>query len=215
MNNKLNLASKPFTNRTLPWVVTGVLLFFSLIAFAGIIRATRQANTEAAVIENEVRRLRQEEEGLRKEADKVKQSLSSDQLKTLKAAHELVDRKQFSWSRLFVDLESALPGNVRVTRISVRDVAMRDTQTVAELDLAVVSKSSETITNMISNMDRGGVFRAYIAAQNLQKGRGETGTEYELHVIYSPRAGAPTVESQAANLAQAGTQPETSEGGPK
>jgi Tfp pilus assembly protein PilN len=215
VNNKLNLASKPFTNRTLPWVVTGVILFFSLIAFTGIIRATRQANAEAAVIESDLRRLRQEEEGLRKSADTVKQSLTPDQLKTLKAAHELVDRKQFSWSRLFVDLESALPGNVRVTRISVRDVAIREAQTVAELDLAVVSKSSETITNMIANMDRGGVFRAYIAAQNLQKGRGESGTEYELHVIYSPRAGAPLVENQASSLAQAGTPSTASEGGRK
>ena len=55
----------------------------------------------------------------------------------------LVDRKRFSWSRLFADLESALPGNVRVTRISVRDVAARGEQTLAELDLTVVSKTPD------------------------------------------------------------------------
>ena len=30
------------------------------------------------------------------------------------AAHEIVDRKNFSWSRLLADLESTLSGNVRV-----------------------------------------------------------------------------------------------------
>jgi Tfp pilus assembly protein PilN len=212
VNNKLNLATKPFTNRTLPWLLTGLMLLVSLIATAVIVRSTRLANAEAASIQNDVRKFRQEEEGLRLEADKVKESLSPEQLSTLKAAHELVDRKHFSWSRLLMDLEEALPGNVRVTRITVRDVAVRGSQTVAELDLAVVSKSSETITNMIASMDRVGIFRADIVAQNLLKGRGETGTEYELNVIYSPRAGTPAIESQPASLAHAASEPSVSGG---
>ena len=42
---------------------------------------------------------------------------------------------------------------------------------------------------MIGEMDRVGIFQAELRAQNLQKGRGESGTEYELYVIYRPRAG--------------------------
>ena len=38
-------------------------------------------------------------------------------------------------------------------------------------------------------MDKGGIFQAQLLSQNLQKGRGEAGTEYELLVIYRPRAG--------------------------
>ena len=110
-------------------------------------------------------------------------------MQTIAAAHVLVDRKRFSWSRLFADLESALPPNVRVTRISVRDVAARGEQTLAELDLAVVSKTPATITEMLGEMDRAGIFQAELRSQNLQKGRGESGTEYELYVIYRPRAG--------------------------
>jgi hypothetical protein len=45
---------------------------------------------------------------------------------------------------------------------------------------------------MIADMDRDGIFRAELRAQNLQKGRGESGTEYELFVVYRPRPGYAT-----------------------
>jgi len=41
---------------------------------------------------------------------------------------------------------------------------------------------------MISSMHQEGIFEAEIRNQNLQKGRGETGTEYELFVIYRSRS---------------------------
>ena len=189
MTTKLNLASKPFSNRALPWAVTSLVVLVSLIAFVFIIRWTGQAKAQGDAVQTDINALNQIEQGLKVQAQEVKRSLSPEQLQTLAAAHVLVDRKRFSWSRLFADLESALPGNVRVTRISVRDVAARGDQTLAELDLTAVTKTPATITDMIAEMDRVGVFKAELRSQNLQKGRGESGTEYELYVIYRPRAG--------------------------
>jgi hypothetical protein len=65
----------------------------------------------------------------------------------------------------------------------------------------VVAKKPTTVTDMIADMDHGGVFQAELRSQNLQKGRGETGTEYELYVHYSPRAGSSIRDMQATNLA--------------
>ncbi len=205
MTNKINLASKPFTNRALPWIVTSIILLGSLVALVFVIQASSRARSQAAVIEAEIRNLRLEEKGLEQKANNVKQSLTPQQFQALRASHELVDRKKFSWSRLFVDLESALPGEVRVTRIGVREVAARGEQTVAELDLTVVAKSSITVTDMIADMDRTGIFQANLRAQNLQKGRGEIGTEYELSVIYHPRSGVPVAAKPAESLARMGT----------
>jgi Tfp pilus assembly protein PilN len=189
VTTKLNLASKPFSNRALPWAVTSLVVLVSLIAFVFIIRWTSQAKAQGDAVQTDINALNQIEQGLKVQAQEVKRSLSPQQLQTLAATHVLVDRKRFSWSRLFADLESALPGNVRVTRISVRDVAARGDQTLAELDLTAVTKTPATITDMIAEMDRVGVFKAELRSQNLQKGRGESGTEYELYVIYRPRAG--------------------------
>ena len=202
MLNKINLANKPFTNRSLPWIAASVILIGSLVALFLLLRSSSKANAQTASLQTEIRSLRQEESGLEQQANNVKQSLTQEQFQTLRAAHELVDRKKFSWSRLFGDLEGALPGEVRVTRISVRDVAVRGEQTVAELDLTVVAKSSTMITSMIADMDRTGVFQANLRAQNLQKGRGETGAEYELTVFYRPRIGVPTNERPPSSLAR-------------
>jgi len=191
MPTKLNLASKPFSNRSLPWIVTAVILVVSLASLIFIVRATSRARAQAATVEADINALKLQESGLRQKAQAVKNSLTAEQLQTLSAAHLLVDRKHFSWSRLFADLESALPGSVRVKRIAVRDITNSGDETLAELELAVVAKTPATVTDMIAAMDRVGIFHAELRAQNLQRGRGESGAEYDLNVIYRPRAGTP------------------------
>jgi Tfp pilus assembly protein PilN len=199
MATKLNLATKPFSNRSLPWVVTTIVLLVSLVSFILILQASNQARTQADSLQNEVNSLSQQEQALRKQAQAVKNSLTPEQLLTLESAHTLVDRKHFSWSRLFADLESTLPGNVRVKRIGVRGVAVRNDQTLAELELTVVAKSPATVTDMLAEMDRIGIFQAELRSQNSQRGRGESGAEYELYVVYRPRAGSPIATSPLAS----------------
>jgi len=161
----------------------------SIVSLLFIARATANNRKQAEALQLELNTLKQKEQGMMDVAQQVKNDLTTDQQKALPAAHVLVDRKQFSWSRLLADLESSLPGSVRVSRIAVRNVTKQGDQTVAELELAVFAKSPEVITAMIADMNKSGVYRATLNTQNLQKGRGETGTEYELGVIYQPRPG--------------------------
>lgn len=187
MNNSLNLASKPFNNRILPWALTAIILFVSLIGLILVIRLTTTANKEAARAQLEINALKQREHALLEAAKSVKASFTSDQQQALPSAHQLVDRKAFSWSGLLAELESSLPANVKVSRISVQDVTIEGDHTVAQLDLAVFAKTATTVNEMISSMHREGVFQLELRNQNLQKGRGETGTEYEFFVIYRAR----------------------------
>jgi Tfp pilus assembly protein PilN len=203
MPTKLNLASKPFSNRSLPWVVTSVIVIVSLICLVFIVRATSRANAQIFAVQKDINNLKQQELDLRKQADAVKDSLTTEQLQTLAAAHTLVDRKHFSWSRLFADLETALPGNGRVKRIAVRGITTTGDLTLAELELTVVAKSPTTVTEMVAEMDRGGIFHAEIRSETLSRGRGESGAEYELYVIYRPRAGS-AVDTAAPTVATTG-----------
>lgn len=196
MNNSLNLASKPFSNRLLPWALTAIILFVSLIGLILVMRLTTNANAEAKRLEAENTALKQREQSLLEAAKTVKASFTGDQQQALPAAHQLVDRKLFSWSRLLADLEASLPGSVKVSRIAVRDVTTYSNQTLAQLDLAVFAKSATTINEMIASMHEQGIFQLELRNQNLQKGRGESGTEYEFYVVYRPRPGY-TIESVA------------------
>ena len=189
MNVNLNLASRPFNNRILPWILTVAILFVSLIGLFIVVQLTTSLGKQTALAETEVIKLKQEEQELLVKADELKKSFTTEQQQSLKAAHQLIDRKNFSWSRLLSDLEGSLPNDVRVTRISVRDVGNEGSQTIADLDLVVFSKSSEIVIDMIKSINKEGVFYATLVNQNLVKGRGEVGTECELAVVYRPRAG--------------------------
>lgn len=188
VNSDLNLASKPFSNRLLPWALTAIILFVSVIGLVVVVRLTTVANGQAQALQLDINNLRQQEQGLLKNAEAVKNQLTPEQQQAVPAAHQLVDRRRFAWSRLLADLENFLPSNVRVSRIAVRDVTTQGNQTIAQLELAVFTKSPSTITDMISAMHEQGIFQPELRGQTLQKGRGEAGTEYELYVVYRPRA---------------------------
>jgi len=188
VNNSLNLASKPFSNRILPWALTAIILFVSLIGLILVVRLTTNARSEARQAEAEIIELKKREHAALEAANQLRQALTADQQQALPAAHGLVDRKAFSWSRLLADLETSLPPNVKVSRIAVREVVRQADQTEAQLDLAVFAKDPGTISAMISAMHDEGIFEAQIRNQNLQKGRGEAGAEYELFVIYRARS---------------------------
>ena len=163
----------------------------SVIALIWIAKTVFQTRTRTQATEQQVIQLRKETETLKKDAEAIRSELTTEQKETLKSAHLLVDRKRFSWSRLFVDLEETLPGTVKVTRIVVKDVGTINGRTVADLDLAVACKSSEVVTQLIEDMEREGVFTAYLKSQDLLRGRGESGSVYEMQVRYTPRAGVP------------------------
>jgi Tfp pilus assembly protein PilN len=188
MSTKLNLASDPFRNRVLPWTVTGLIALFSIVALIFIAQSTFRTNAKIAGTQRDVNELKSQLETVSKQAKAVETALAPEQKRELKYAHGLVDRKRFSWSQLFADLEGALPGEIRVTRIVVKSVGMDGGRPAANLTLIVDSKSPTTVTQMIQDMESEGVFHAELTTQNPQRGKGETGSEYELDVHYLPRA---------------------------
>ena len=189
MSTRLNLASKPFRNRVLPWTVTFVVAFTSIVALIFIAQSSFKTYTSIAATQRDVDGLKKQLDTLKKQEKDVETALTPDQKRELKYAHGLVDRKRFSWSRLFSDLEASLPGEIRVTKIVVKGVGMQADRPVADLDLVVSSKTPTNVTEMIENMESEGIFHAELVAQNPQRGKGETGSEYELNVHYVPRYG--------------------------
>lgn len=203
MSASLNLASQPFRNRALPWTIAGVITLASLLVLLFLVSWSSETNTRAAAVEREVDGQRKQISELERRIEDIKQALTPGQLQILQAAQALVERKRFSWARLFADLEAALPGSVRVRRITVRDVAVRGDRTVADLELVVVSRNPADVTAMILEMDRAGIFRSELVEQNLQKERNETGTESTLRVIYQPRGSVPATATSGGNVAAA------------
>jgi len=189
MSTRLNLASKPVRNRVLPWTVTALVAISSITALLYIAQSTFKMYGSISGTQKDVTQLRTELDSLLRKQKAVEIALTADQKRELKYAHGLVDRKGFSWSRLFTDLEASLPGEIRVTKIAVKGVGVQDGRPAADLDLVVASKSASTVTQMIENMESQGIFRAELVSENPQRGKGEASSEYDLNVHYVPRNG--------------------------
>lgn len=197
MITKLNLASKPFRNRTLPYVLALVMLAFSvagaLLCFANL----RETTGQNELYKTQIEQMDAEAKRLKGEGEKVQQQLSPEQRTLLVAAHKLVANKAFGWSRLFADLEQVLPGGVSASRISVANIYKENERIKAELEFSVLSRDYQSVMAMIENMNSSGVFQAELRGQDLQKSEQFTYTEYTLRLIYTPGYGystAPTTD---------------------
>lgn len=202
---RLNLASHPFRNRTLPWAIAAGVACASLVALVFIIAASRETGAQADRVEADVAVLRKQRATLQEQAAQVRASVPPEQLKSLEAAHTLIDRKRFSWSKLLADLEASLPKDVRVSRINVRDVARVGGQTRADLDLAVVGRTPLDVTQMISEMNRTGIFSVVPVTENPKTGRGESGFEWTLRVGYIQRSVGPSQDAPTDATARVAT----------
>lgn len=187
MITKLNLSSRPFRNRTLPYLIALLFLAFAVsgavLAFADL----RNTKAQNEIAKADIARMKTEVQELRGKGELVQQQLTPEQQNLLIAAHKLVANKSFGWSRLFADLEALLPGSVSVSRIAVEDIYKDGDRTKADLEFAVLSRDYQSVVTMIDNMNNSGTFQAELRGQDLQKTDTITYTEYTLRLIYMPR----------------------------
>jgi Tfp pilus assembly protein PilN len=204
---RLNLATDPFRNRNLPYILALLLLAIS-VAGALFCFSTLRKNAELiAEARVDVEQTESEIKRLTGEGEKVQQELTPDQQRLLIAAHRLVANKKFGWSRLFADLESVLPGSVSASRISVENIHNDGDRLKAELEFSVLSRDYTSVMNMIEAMNNSGLFQAELRGQDRQKSDSLTYSEYSLWLIYTP-AGAYSTEpaNDVAQNAQGGAQ---------
>lgn len=202
MITKLNLASKPFRNRTTPYLLSMLLL---ALAVSGAILCFSQLSANRKlndIARDQVREMDAELARLKGEGNKVQQQLTPQQRELLVASHKLVANKTFGWSRLFADLEAVLPGSVSASRIAVENIYKDGDRVKAELEFGVLSRDYTAVMTMIENMNNSGLFQAELRGQNLQKNERVTFTEYTLRLVYTPAYGVST--APATDIAQTG-----------
>jgi len=204
--NKLNLASRPFRNRTLPYLIALLFLAFAVSGAVLSFATLRNTTAENEIAKAEIKQMEEEVQALEGKGKLVQQQLSPEQQSLLIAAHKLVANKSFGWSRLFADLESLLPGGVSVSRIAVQNIYKDGDKTKADLEFAVLSRDYQSVMAMIENMNNSGNFQAELRGQDLQKTESITYTEYTLRLVYNTRDASPVVTSDIVQTQQGGNQ---------
>ena len=205
MITKLNLATRPFRNRTTPYLLSFLLL---ALAVAGGVLAFAQLNhasTENEKALAEIKEMNEEIRLLKNRGEEVRQQLTPEEQTLLIASHKLVANKTFGWSRLFADIESILPGTVSASRISVENVYQDGDRIKAELEFGVLSRDYQGVNVMIANMNNSGLFQAELRGQDRQQNDRITYTEYTLHLVYTPAYGY-AQQDQVAQSVEGGQQ---------
>lgn len=156
---RTNLSTRPFYNERGVHVAAAIvaLLVVALAAWQGdrIVRLSRYKTELNASIARD----RAEANSRRSEAEQIRRGVDQKELARVmaeaKEANGLIQRRTFSWTELFNQLEATLPENVML--LSIRP-DFKDRLTVVNLELQ--GRSSDDIESFFDRLEKTGAFHS-------------------------------------------------------
>lgn len=187
MRGSTNLATRPFRNERLPWLLTGLLVAAALALsllhgrlIEGLLSGD-EANTVRAVREDEAR-IEFLETGIAAEPPLKVEGVERLRLLAFK---ELVDRRVFPWRRLLAELEKSLSDDVRLDRIAPAPARGRRGMLI---DLTGVARTKDAAFSLAEALDASAAFSD---ASLKSLSQVDAGTEFALEVVFDPDALSP------------------------
>jgi hypothetical protein len=192
MTLRTNLATRPFYNERAVQAVLGlaaalivVVTLFNMTRVWSLSGRDRRLVAEAGAAEARA-------QALRADVTRVRSSVDAGQIADIAAqAHETdqaIDRRAFSWTELFNQLEIALPPDVRIAGV----VPHTDKNGRLIVVLEVRSRSVEAISRFFDGLEESGAFRNLLSKQ--EREAPENTIAATLEGIYTPpsrRTGQP------------------------
>ena len=180
----INLASEPF-RKDRPLMVGSVVLSVILggllitLTWMAVLQqlSVKDARAAIASVEKQLAALDREQAQLN---TTLRQPGNSDVFEQSIFLNALLARKGISWTKIFSDLETVVPPNVRV--ISVRPQVNGQNQ--IQLDLFVGSQSIEPVVDMLMKFEASPVFGKTSIANWLPPSQTEPLYRYRLTVNY-------------------------------
>lgn len=184
---RINLASEPF-RRDRPIfiasvVVSGVLTILLIaLSWMAFMQHGQASDTREAIaqIEQEIQKLDQDQA---KVNAILRNPANAEVLDRTVFLNYLLQRKGLSWTKIFGDLETVLPYNVRI--ISVRPQI--DGSNNVQLDLYVGSASVEPVVDMLMKMENSPLFGKTSIANSQPPSQTEPLYRYRLTVNYAQK----------------------------
>jgi Tfp pilus assembly protein PilN len=198
----MNLASQPFRNEALPWIVWGsACAGLLVITVVHLFFLTRLLSDKTARLDREAVSAEQELFNLRRSAPSPgRPHIDEATLQHWALLSELVDRRTFSWTDLLSRLEEVLPADVRLTSI-----APVITHGEISLNLTAIARSHEAGLAFVSRLEGHGDFKDVYPESASQSPEGE---QFHYRVGYDPKTHA-----SAGARGDRGTR-QNAEGGP-
>lgn len=187
MRYPINLASEPFRRDRAVIVASSVLGGLLVVTFGLLVmlivneRGQKSDVREAtAQAEAQIVRLTAEQAALE---DSMRKPENADVLERSVFLNTLIARKGVSWTKLFGDLESVMPHNVRLVAIRPQT----DPQNNIQLEMTVGAQSVEPVVNLLQKMEGSGIFSVPSVANCLPPSQSEPLYRCRVSVNYAQK----------------------------
>jgi hypothetical protein len=192
---RTNLSTRPFYNIRAVQVSLGALALLvvaltvlNLVQLVRLTASERALGARAQQAESEAERFRDEARRVRAQIDAKE---LSDVAAAAQEANAIIDLRTFSWSDLFVQLESTLPENVRLTSFRPQE----DSDGRLVMSLGVQARRVQDLESFLDALEKTGRFRNVLAAQEQADQEGLINATVE--GVYVVPALAPVPEASA------------------
>lgn len=158
-----NLATRPFYNERLVRTVL-IAALLAVAAWTAVNAATLYSlSRRNGLLADEIRSEGLRASGARADADTVRRGLDAAALRAVSGAaseaNALIQRRTFSWTGLFNELESTLPPDVRLVQVQPQT----DNDGRLMVSLTVVSRRIEDLDEFIRGLERTGAFSGVVS----------------------------------------------------
>jgi hypothetical protein len=155
---RTNLSTRPFYNERAVYAMAAVVAALVLaVAAWQAVRVVRLSKYKTE-LNTAIRRDRNEAEARIRDAEQIRRGLNQKELAEVaaaaKEANELIERRTFSWTGLFNQLEATLPEDVMLMGVHPD---FKDGETTVSLDLQ--GRASDDIDAFWDRLDKIGAFR--------------------------------------------------------
>jgi type IV pilus assembly protein PilN len=207
MRLDINLASRPYQDMrrfVMRWggivalmtILTAVLVFFAFRSW----RESRDVNAQINTVQSEIRALDKErQEGIAL-LNQASNRTTAEQSKFL---NQLIVKKAFSWTSVFMDLERIMPPGLHV--VSIKPELSPDNQ--LRLTMVVGGTSRDRAVELVRRMEQSPTFRqAVVNSEAARENTSEGDTiRFEISAIYVPQLAAANNENAAPTKNESAT----------
>jgi type IV pilus assembly protein PilN len=153
MKIPINLASQPFRRDRAMFLVSLVVSLLLMATLGGLLYLARADRTQRAELTRAVDRLRAQVAAASADQARLdnvlRQPANAQVVERSVFLNDLIYHKSISWSRLFSDLEKAVPGSVQI--ISLHPTV--DNQNQVMLDMTVGAKSPLALIELLKALE--------------------------------------------------------------
>lgn len=183
----INLASQPF-QKDRPILVASATTAILLLALLGVLlnlilsqrEAARETREALAATQTEVDKARREVAGLEGQLREPANAAVLDEIVFLNA---LLHRKAVSWTKLFSDLETVLPGKVRL--VNVRPFITGENH--IQLDMVVGAATQEPVIELLRRLESSPLFGRTELISSQPPSQNEPIFRYRVSVNYAQK----------------------------